>query len=48
VKINEMLEEQRKVAELRKFLAEIYNATRDDRRTWMISVMTRSWNWRAT
>jgi DNA-directed RNA polymerase subunit beta len=27
VKINEMLEEQRKVAELRKFLAEIYNAT---------------------
>jgi DNA-directed RNA polymerase subunit beta len=48
VKINEMLEEQRKVAELRKFLAEIYNASRDDRRTWMISVMTRSSNWRAT
>jgi DNA-directed RNA polymerase subunit beta len=48
VKINEMLEEQRKVAELRKFLAEIYNATPGRPATWMISVMTRSSNWRAT
>jgi hypothetical protein len=27
VKINALLEEQRKVAELRKFLAEIYNSS---------------------
>jgi DNA-directed RNA polymerase subunit beta len=47
-KINRMIEEQRKVAELRKFLHEIYNEIGGRQETWTSSPTRKSWIWRTT